>query len=68
MSYFGKLYMGRFFRVFKLGIAEQNVMFDKMLKIYHQVLKFQDENINQQDQEIVVLCRKIISVIIPYLD
>jgi hypothetical protein len=35
ISYFGKLYMGKFFRVFKLGVQEQGVMFDKMLKFYH---------------------------------
>jgi hypothetical protein len=47
VEYSAKLYLGRFFRTFRIGTQGEVGLYDKMLKIYHKVLKFQDENINQ---------------------
>lgn len=67
ISYFAKFFLGKFFKVVSSG-NEQQQIFDRLLKIYVQVLKYQDESGNHQDQEIIILCRKIISVIIPHLN
>ena len=40
VEFFAKLYLGRFFRTFRLGSIGEAGLYDRMLKIYHKVLKF----------------------------
>ena len=71
LAFFSKLYLGKFFRTFQLGYqqdSQQTQILERILKIYVQVLKYQDENVSHQDQEVLFLCRRIVQVVIPYLD